>query len=91
MYEWDQRKNALNIAKHGVDFDDVYAFEWEHATFRRDLRSDYGEPRFIAESFVFERLHVLVFARRGGKIRVISLRKANTRERKRYEQDQKLH
>ena len=46
---------------------------------------NYGEVREIAIGFLGERIHVLVFARRGEDIQVISLRKANQREMQRYD------
>lgn len=50
-----------------------------------DSRRDYGERRFQALGWVGQRLFMLVFTPRDGGIHVISLRKANQRERKRYE------
>ncbi|MNE51790.1 hypothetical protein D3C80_1464360 [compost metagenome] len=51
-----------------------------------DLRRDYGERRFQVLGYIGERLHALVFTPRDGAVHVISLRKANSREVKRYEQ-----
>ena len=50
-----------------------------------DLRKEYGERRFQALGLIAGRLHAMVFTPRAGKIHVISLRKANRREMKRYE------
>jgi hypothetical protein len=50
-----------------------------------DTRNDYGEPRFQALGFIEGRLHMLVFTPRVDETHVISLRKANKREVKRYE------
>lgn len=49
-----------------------------------DNRFDYGETRQIAFGFINDRLFVCVYADRDDERRVISLRKANTREVKRY-------
>ena len=49
-----------------------------------DNRFDYGETRQIAFGFINNRLFVCVYADRGGDRRIISLRKANTREVRRY-------
>ncbi len=53
-------------------------------------RYDYGEPRFVLLGMVQERLLSLVYTPRGSVFRIISARKANARERKRYDsyQDQ---
>jgi len=79
-YEWDPRKAAANLAKHGVSFTAIEDFDWERALVKQDDRRDYGEPRWIALAPIGQRLHVLVFTLRGTAIRVISLRKANRRE-----------
>jgi uncharacterized DUF497 family protein len=50
-----------------------------------DLRRDYGEARYWAVGPIGGRLHVLAFTMRGQVLRAISLRKANERERRRYE------
>jgi len=87
-YEWDEDKRAANLARHGVDFEEVRRFAWETALEVRDDRQPYGEERWIALGHVGNRLHVLVFAERRGRVRVISLRKANARERRAYEKAQ---
>ena len=84
-YEWDPAKASGNEAKHGILFETVLEFDWGKASIERDERRNYGEARFIAVGPVKGRLHVLVFTRRGEKVRVIGLRKANAREKVRYE------
>jgi uncharacterized DUF497 family protein len=49
-----------------------------------DERQDYGEMRYIAIGMLGVRLHVLCFAETADGIRVISFRKANAREVRRY-------
>lgn len=49
-----------------------------------DARRDYGEPRECGIGYIGLRLFFVVFVDRGGERRVISLRKANLREVKRY-------
>ena len=84
-YEWNDAKAASNEAQHGVSFEAVYAFQWDTALDAEDTRRDYGEERRRALGYVDDRLHVLVYTRRDGAVRVISLRKANAREEERYE------
>ncbi len=83
-YEWDENKRKKNLIKHGVDFSAVYDFDWHTASMIMDHRND--ELRFIAYGFIGERLHVIVYTERDSSTRIISLRKANRREVKRYEQ-----
>ncbi len=85
-YEWDREKNAANKAKHGIGFEEAATFEWDTAFVTRDLRADYGEPRFTALGFIEARLCVMIFTKRGDVVRIISLRKANARERRFYEE-----
>jgi uncharacterized DUF497 family protein len=82
---FDAAKNARNVATKGISFEQAIVFEWSTALIVADTRKDYGERRFQAFGLIAERLHVLVFTPRSGKTHVISLRKANKREVKRYE------
>jgi len=82
---FDAAKDARNIATRGISFEQAIAFEWDTALIVADTRKDYGERRYQAVGLIADRLHVLVFTPRSGKTHVISLRKANKREVKRYE------
>lgn len=82
---FDPDKNARNVEARGISFDCALAFEWASAFLVEDVRRDYGEQRFQAIGYIDVRLHVLVFTPRGRTLHVISLRKANSREVKRYE------
>jgi uncharacterized protein len=79
MYQWDSRKAASNLAKHGIPFDAAKNFDWEVAIERRDTRK-HDEVRTIAMSFIDDRLYVMVLTRRSNQVRIISLRKANKDE-----------
>ncbi|MGN6479652.1 BrnT family toxin [Luteibacter sp.] len=82
---YDQAKQGRNIEERGLSFDEVAHFDFSTALVRRDERKDYGEDRFIALGMLGHRLHVVVFTRCPGGIRVISFRKANAREVRHYE------
>lgn len=77
-------KNQSNLEKHGVALADAADFEWETAQIDEDVRFVYAEKRFRATGRLGERLHVLIFCKRGEATRVISLRAANEREAKSY-------
>jgi len=81
---YDPDKNAVNREKHGISLADAVRFEWDTAHIEEDVRLDYGEPRFQAVGYIGLRLHFMAFCLRDEKIRLISLRKANPREVKRY-------
>lgn len=82
---YDPGKNEKNIAERGISFERAAVFEWSSALIVEDIRKDYGESRFQALGFIGKRLHVLVFTPRASQVHVVSLRKANRREVKRYE------
>jgi len=83
-FEWDETKRASNLAKHGLDFADVEDFDWARAAIVPDRRRDYGEPRFRAFGMLAGTVCSVVFVRRGSMMRIISLRRANARERRRH-------
>ncbi|MFT4102987.1 MAG: BrnT family toxin [Burkholderiaceae bacterium] len=83
-YEFDPAKLAANVLKHGVWFATAEDFEWETAQIEIDGRKHYGESRFTATGLIGSRLFVLTFTLRDTTVRIISLRKANFREVRRY-------
>ncbi|MBF9034291.1 BrnT family toxin [Rhodobacterales bacterium HKCCE2091] len=83
-FEWDEAKNRVNIQTRGIDFASARDFDFSSAQTKRDARLEYGEDRSVAVGYIGRRLHVLVYTLRGARIRVISLRKANSRERRSY-------
>lgn len=84
-YEWDEDKRQSNIENHGLDFADAVDFDWTSALISVDDRQDYGEIRHVAFSKARGRLCVLTFTWRDEVVRIISFRKANNREMKRYD------
>jgi uncharacterized protein len=81
---FDPIKNEKNTRDRNLPFELAAMFDFEHAIFSLDNRKDYGETRFVALGLLKDRLHVLCFAETSDGIRVISFRKANSREVKRY-------
>ena len=87
IYEWDQAKNRSNFAKHGLDFADAEQVLTGLCVTFVDSRFDYGEKRLIALGLLAGRVVVIAHAPRGGDItRIISMRKANRREQKIYQE-----
>lgn len=83
---FDPAKSARNAAERDLPFARAVDFEFDTASIGVDERRDYGEVRYVALGFLDRRLHVLCFCKVSGGIRVISLRRANKREIKSYEQ-----
>jgi len=89
--EFDPAKSEKNARERGLPFELVERLDWESAVLSEDARIAYPETRFIALGFLSERLHVVCFTPIPGGIRVISFRKANEREVRRYEKEKTSH
>jgi uncharacterized protein len=83
---FDPAKNARNIGERGLSFERVAELDWETAVSEEDARRDYGERRVRVFGLLGRRLHVAVVTMRGETMHVISFRKANEREVRRYGQ-----
>jgi uncharacterized protein len=84
--EWNQAKNRANIRKHGLDFADAEEVFRGILLAKADTREDYGERRWSGLGQIRGRTVKIVFAERDPEtIRIISLRKATSYERKEYE------
>ncbi len=85
MFEWDERKRASNLAKHGIDFLDA-ATIFEGAVLEgEDDRKDYGERRYGAFGQTRSGDIVLVlYTWRGKRRRIISARRAGSDEIENY-------
>jgi uncharacterized DUF497 family protein len=82
---FDPAKNEANIRERGLPFSLVKdEFDWASAQVIEDARRDYGERRYRALGLIGLRLHAAVYTPRGAGMHVISLRKANKREERRY-------
>ena len=81
---FDPAKNARNVVLRGLSFSRAADLDWSAARVHEDDRKDYGERRFIALAEPDGRLHLICFTAVGHGIRVISFRKANSREQKAY-------
>jgi uncharacterized DUF497 family protein len=81
---FDPAKDAVNQAKHGVSLAIADRLEWDTAITWPDVRRDYGEPRMAGIGYIGQRLYCVAFVERDGGRRIISLRKANVREVRRY-------
>lgn len=84
LITFDLSKDESNCAKHGVSLREAVLIEWDTAMIWRDTRKNYGEARMAAIGYIDTRLYYVVYVDRGDTRRVISLRKANSREVRRY-------
>lgn len=85
-FEWDENKNNQNIKRHYIDFQDAHLLFQKPMLVRVDSRKDYGEIRQIGLGVMFGVVVVFVFTKRGHRIRIISIRRANKNEREVYQE-----
>jgi len=71
-YEFDDAKQAANVAKHGVWFGAADDFDCVAAQTEVDGRKSYGESRLSATGLIGTRLFVLMFTLRESAVRIIS-------------------
>ena len=81
-YEWDEEKRAETLREREVDFASIDCFDWDTALTRRSDRG--GEIRWSSYGMIGDELFHAVWTQRGEATRIISLRKANNRERRNY-------
>jgi len=85
-FKWDEDKSEACFRERGFDF--AYAaraFFDPDRLVRADTRYSYGEERFQLMGKIESRLFVVIYTSRHEAIRLISARKANQREIRRYE------
>jgi uncharacterized DUF497 family protein len=81
-FSWDERKSELNLAKHGIDFQDAIEVFYGPILLRRSDRNE--EERWIAIGLSESRLIAVIFTRRADVIRIISARRARKNEENEY-------
>lgn len=79
--ERDENKRQSTVEYRGLDFADFGDFQLRLSTTKIDKRRPYGETRYLSVGYLHERLCVLCWMLRNGQLRIISLRKANDREK----------
>ena len=60
-FEWDESKRTTNIAKHGLDFLDVWEAFHNLLLVRKDTRKEYGEDRWQGIGMIEDQIVVVVF------------------------------
>ena len=85
-FEWDEKKRQANLEKHGIDFLEAEIIFSHPMIVKPDRRRDYQEDRWAALGKLNTNVVYVAYAKRGENIRLISLRQANRKERKLYDQ-----
>ena len=81
---YDKGKDTINREKHGISLERASELDWDAALSWPDNRQDYGEERTAALVPLSDRLYFVAFTDRSDERRIITLRKANNREVRRY-------
>jgi len=87
-FEWGDEKAAANLARHNISFEqakgvfrDPFAIEF------LDDRQDYSENRYILIGLTEDHILAIVYTERNERTRIISARRAEPHERKRYHEE----
>ena len=87
-FEWDDKKNQNNIKKHGISFEEATSvFEDDESLIIADDEHSKDEERFILIGFSFKANLLVVchcYRNKDAIIRIISARKADSKERQKY-------
>ncbi|MCL2403630.1 MAG: BrnT family toxin [Coriobacteriia bacterium] len=71
-FEWDESKEQINLAKHGISFKDAQqAFYDEDCILKEDLRHSGIEKRYYCLGHVKGKVATVRFTVRRGRIRII--------------------
>lgn len=81
---YDPAKRDQTLRERGLDFEDAAEVFAGRVYQQQDDRRDYGEIRLITVGLLRGRMVVVVWTPRGTDRHVISMRKANEREKARY-------
>jgi uncharacterized DUF497 family protein len=85
-FEWDLAKNRSNYLKHGLRFEDAELLFAGPCVSFVDDRFDHGEERPVTLRPLAGRLVVIAHTPRDDGTRIISMRKANEREKAIYQE-----
>ena len=78
-FEYDERKSAANLEKHGIDFEEAQAL-WNDPDFLEFSLEFKGEVRMGAMARYAGRCWVAIYTMRGEAVRLISVRGATRKE-----------
>lgn len=92
QFEWDDEKSEATREKRGFGFEEIAGVFADPCRFTfPDERFEYGEDRWLTFGEIEGRLFAVAYTMRGETIRIISARKANERERRKYDEQKDIH
>jgi len=81
---FDPIKRAATLSERGLDFEDAAEVFLGDTLDFPDDRRDYGELRMLTVGHLRGRMVIVIWTPRGSARHVISMRKANAREKARF-------
>lgn len=83
-FEFDEAKSRANKAKHGIDFVEAQALWLDENLVEIPARTE-DEPRFLVIGLIGDKHWSAVITHRGGRVRLISVRRSRVEEVTIYE------
>ena len=83
-FEWDERKNEINIIKHMIDFNDAIEILYDDDRIEWSIQKN-GEDRIIVIGEMNGIIITVIYTMRGSVYRIISARRARKNEKKQYQ------
>jgi uncharacterized DUF497 family protein len=85
-FEWDENKNAVNMEKHGIGFEEAVQvfFDPLHSEIYDRVHSGFFEDRWKAFGLIGEVPVMVSYTERSTRIRLISARKTTISEMEAY-------
>ena len=84
MISFDPAKRQWTLEQRGLDFVDAERVFAGRTLEFQDVRRDYGEVRTVCLGLLQGRIVVIVYTKRSFYRHIISMRKANAREQRRF-------
>ena len=81
---FDPAKRAVTLAERGLGFEDAAEVFLGDTLDFPDDRRDYGELRIVTVGHLRGRMLIVIWTPRGSARHIISMRKANAREKARF-------
>ncbi len=88
-FEWNLNKAEINFSKHKVSFDDASTafYDYKALIFDDEKHSIIEKRELLIGYSLGGRLLIVSFTQRDTKIRIISSRQVNKKEREKYEKN----
>jgi uncharacterized DUF497 family protein len=84
VISFDPAKRQWTLQQRGLDFVDAERVFAGRTLEFQDVRRDYGEERIVCLGLLQGRIVVIVYTQRSFYRHIISMRKANAREQRRF-------